>query len=255
MLFFIGWHQPVNGASGCGQFDRTVVSVNRLINRRSLFPVRDWIMDSGAFTRIATGVGHLPIEDYAKTIDRWSSNGNLLAAVTQDFMCEKFILNITGLTVGDHQQMTISNYDKLLPLTKTYIMPVLQGYEPQEYVAHLKDYGDRLSYGAWVGVGSICKRNANASSVEEVLLAIKSVRPDLRLHGFGIKRSALQSAIVWDLLYSADSQAAGLLGGSGRDKYKRTNDPAKALEYAKAIAPPAQLSIFSNNLHKGGSNG
>lgn len=245
MLFFVGWHQPVNGPSGCSGFDRCIVSVNRLLNRRSPFPVKDWILDSGAFTRLTTGAGHLPVEVYAKEIDRWSANGNLLAAVTQDYMCEPFVLSQTGLTVKDHQRLTIANYDALRSLvSSTYIMPVLQGYQPTEYVQHLSDYGDRLSYGAWVGVGSVCKRNANPGALMSVLLAIKSVRPDLRLHGFGVKKSALASAIVWDLLYSADSQAAGLFAGRGSKKYVGGNNPEKALKYAAAIAPPAQISIF-----------
>jgi hypothetical protein len=45
-------------------------------------------------------------------------------------------------------------------------------------------YGDRLERGAWTGVGSVCKRQGKPSIVEGILLAIKEVRPDLRLHGF-----------------------------------------------------------------------
>lgn len=207
--------------------------------------MRDWIIDSGAFSRIATGVYHLPVEVYAKEIDRWSNNGNLLAAVTQDYMCEPFVLGLTGLTVKDHQNLTIENYDALNKLvSSTYIMPVLQGYLAEEYLEHLNDYDSRLAEGAWVGVGSVCKRNANQGALISVLLAIKSVRPDLRLHGFGIKKTALSSPVVWDLLYSADSQAAGLIGGQGSNKYAQANNPHIAQQYANTIAPPAQLSIF-----------
>lgn len=244
--FFIGWHQPVKGSSGCGNFDRCMISVNRLINRRSDFPVNRWMLDSGAFTRITSGKGHLDVDVYASQIDRWSTCGDLAAAVTQDWMCEKFVLNITGLSVRTHQKLTVDRFDELKNAvrTNTYIMPVLQGYEPSEYVRHLNDYGDRLKHCAWVGVGSICKRNANASSIESVLIAIKSERPDLNLHGFGIKRTALTSSVVWDLLYSADSQAHGLSDGSGSNKYSRSNDPLKAIEYAQEIKAPSQLSIF-----------
>ena len=245
--FFIGWHQPRNGISGCGSFDRTMVSVNRLIDRRSDFPVKRWILDSGAFTRITSGKGHLSPWIYATQIDRWSRCGDLAAAVTQDWMCESFVLNITGMTIADHQRLTIERFDILKKLIQsgTYLMPVLQGYEPVDYVRHVKDYGDRLADGDWVGVGSICKRNANAISIASVLLAIKTERPDLRLHGFGIKRTALESGLVWDLLYSADSQAAGLSSGSGSNKYAGSNDPNIAAKYAKNIKPPLQLSIFN----------
>jgi hypothetical protein len=88
-----------------------------------------------------------------------------------------------------------------------YILPVLQGYTPQSYVDHLRMYGDRLAQGAYVGVGSVCKRNASPSSIAQVLKAIKAERPDLRLHGFGIKTTSLLWADVRDNLYSADSMA------------------------------------------------
>lgn len=47
---YVGLHQP----SDAQHFDAAFVSVNRLRNRKSDFVVGDWIMDSGAFTEIAT---------------------------------------------------------------------------------------------------------------------------------------------------------------------------------------------------------
>jgi hypothetical protein len=249
--FFVGWHQPRNGPSGCAEFSATMISVNRLIGRRSGFPVQDWILDSGAFTRIASGRGHLPAKLYAKEIARWSGNGNLRAAVSQDFMCEAFILGKTGLTIADHQRLTIHRYDRLLcELQKIdpehpYLMPVLQGFAPAEYAAHPEQYGDRLKLGQWVGVGSVCKRNGDPSAIEAVLLTIKTLRPDLRLHGFGLKRTALKSAMVWDLLETADSMAPSYHARKNPQKGRSSNDPRAALEYAQALTSPAQMSIFA----------
>jgi hypothetical protein len=67
--------------------------------------------------------------------------------------------------------------------------------------------GARLAPGAWVGVGSVCKRNGSPAAIEAVLLAIKRERPDLRLHGFGLKSTALSSRLVRELLHTADSMA------------------------------------------------
>ena len=123
-------------------------------------------------------------------------------------MCQEFILTRTGLSVDDHQRLTIERYDALRSLVHTpEIMPVLQGYRPDEYVSHIEQYGDRLHLGHWAGVGSVCKRNKDASAIEAVLLAIKQRRPDLRLHGFGVKLTALSSGLVRGLLHSADSMA------------------------------------------------
>lgn len=166
-------------------------------------------MDSGAFSTIFKHGGYPePVEIYAEQIKRWKSNGELLAAVTQDYMCEPAMLAKTGLTVTDHQRLTIERYDALLRCnTGCYIMPVLQGYEPEEYVNHIRQYGDRLPIGAWVGVGSICKRNSSPCLVLDVLSAIKKYRPDLRLHGFGLKLTALMSPEIRSLLFTADSMA------------------------------------------------
>jgi hypothetical protein len=87
--FFTGLHQP----SDAQHFAAAFVSVNRLRNRKSGFVVGDWIMDSGAFSEISTH-GHYrhPVSEYAAQIRRWKDNGNLLAAVSQDFMCEPWIV-------------------------------------------------------------------------------------------------------------------------------------------------------------------
>lgn len=205
MRFFIGLHQP----SDARHFESCFISVNRLRRRKSSFAVKDWIMDSGAFTEISTwGKYRYSVAEYADEIRRWKDNGNLLAAVAQDYMCEPFILEKTGLSVEEHQRLTIERYDALLDEdTGVPIIPVLQGFAPADYVRHIDMYGDRLAHGAWVGVGSVCKRNGNIGAIEDVLIAIHDRRPDLRLHGFGLKTTALSSGLVQRLLFSADSMA------------------------------------------------
>lgn len=166
-------------------------------------------MDSQAFMTILKYGGYpFPPEEYADQIVRWKGNGNLLAAVSQDYMCEPDMLKITGLPVADHQRLTIERYDALLAAqTGVYIMPVLQGYTPSEYVSHIRQYGGRLTPGMWVGVGSVCKRNGSPKRVLDVLIAIKTERPDLKLHGFGLKITALSKGTIRALLESADSMA------------------------------------------------
>ena len=166
---------------------------------------------------------------YADEINRWKVNGNLLAAVTQDMMCEPFILGKTGLAVWQHQEITVGRYVRIREATDAYVMPVLQGFTPESYLRHAEMYGSLLAHGAWCGVGSVCKRNGNPRQIEDILLAIKSARPDLRLHGFGLKIEALRSGTVRSLLHSADSMAWCFAAGhEGRD----ANDPREALRYA-----------------------
>ncbi|MGF1987890.1 MAG: DUF7221 family queuine tRNA-ribosyltransferase-like protein [Nostoc sp. ZfuVER08] len=186
-----------------------MVSVNSLRDRVSDFICGDWILDSGAFTEVARHGGYRHgVEQYYWQIKRWSTCGNLLIAVAQDWMCESFALERTGLTVEEHQRLTVERYDQLMKLKPSVeIMPVLQGYRISDYIKHLSDYGTRLAPGAWVGVGSVCRRNGNPGEVADILRTVKLIRPDLRLHGFGLKILALENAEVRLLLFSTDSMA------------------------------------------------
>src|SRR5690349_17785232 len=92
-----------------------MISVNRLRNRKSDFVVHDWILDSGAFTELSRFDHYRhSVQEYANQVKRWRTCGTLLAAVSTDFMCEPFILEKTGLTVAEHQRLTIERYDELL---------------------------------------------------------------------------------------------------------------------------------------------
>ncbi|MFP4889292.1 hypothetical protein [Paraburkholderia sp. EG304] len=244
MRFFTGLHQP----SDAKHFDAAFISKNRLKARKSGFAVGDWIMDSGAFTTILTHGGYPEgVEVYAAEIKRWSTNGNLLAAVAQDYMCEAHMLKITGMTIEQHQQLTIERYDALMQcdVGRVYILPVLQGYSPEDYVRHIAMYGERLKHGAWVGVGSVCKRNGDPRAIEAVLMAIKAVRPDLKLHGFGLKSTALSSWIVRALLHTADSMAWSF---AARKQGRNANDWREAKRWTERIAEipePTQAGLFT----------
>jgi hypothetical protein len=252
MQFFTGLHQP----SDAKHFQFAFLSVIRLKDRKGPVICNDAILDSSAFSIVAKH-GCFPDapETYAKQIVHCKGliergGGRLLAAVSQDKMCERIICARTlDLPIEDlpkknpareialremlpdaewaaqiivHQIETIERYDALLECnTGVLIMPVLQGFHPDDYVRHIRMYGDRLKPGMWVGVGSVCKRNGNIRAVEDVLLTIHHERPDLRLHGFGLKTTALSSGLVQDLLHTADSMAwsfaARMIGGNGND--------------------------------------
>jgi hypothetical protein len=245
--FFTGLHQP----SDAGRVDAGFISVHRLAHRKApmrISPDWPWIMDSGAFSTILIHHGYPePVAAYAAEIRRWASNGHLLAAVAQDFMCEAHMLALTGLTVADHQCLTVDRYDALLrcDVAGVTILPVLQGYSPASYVEHLRRYGASLAPGAWVGVGSICKRNGNPAAIEDVLLAIHGARPDLRLHGFGIKTTALESGLVRDLLHSADSMAWSY---GERMQGRSPNDVRAAARFGLRIRTMPVQTTFAGRL-------
>ncbi len=240
MRFFIGLHQP----SDARHFDHVMVSVNRLRQRKSDFVVNEWVMDSGAFTEVARHGGYREgVGEYAAQVRRWRRCGHMVACVAQDWMCEPFVLARTGKTLAEHQRLTIERYDALLDADcGAYVLPVLQGYHPDDYARHADQYGARLAHGDWVGVGSVCKRNSTPREVAAVLLAIHGVRPDLRLHGFGLKSTALAMPLVHELLHSADSMAWGF---AARRQGRNPNDWREAERYRRVLAErPIQRVLF-----------
>ncbi len=153
-------------------------------------------------------------------IRRFSGTG-LIAASTQDYMCEPVALRATGLTLRRHQALTIDRFDAIRDAgtAGVHLLPVLQGRTPDDYRRHLDAYGPRIGCGAWVGVGSLCKRQGDPAVIAAILDAILLDRPDLRLHGFGCKRTSLLDEAVRSRLATADSMAWSLAARfEGRDQ-------------------------------------
>jgi hypothetical protein len=229
--FYVGLHQPSDGR----RFERACISINRLLARKKPVGCKV-LLDSGAFTEISThGRYRTDVAEYARRIRRIVDGGvaEIEVAVAQDYMCEPFILAKTGLTVEDHQRLTIERYDALLAENLPVpIMPVLQGYSVEDYRRHLVAYGERLTPGMWVGVGSVCKRNSDPSQVLAILSAIKELRPDLLLHGFGLKTTALMVPEICAALHSSDSMAWSF---SARKQGRNGNSWLEAQAFAAKI--------------------
>lgn len=206
-------------------------------------------MDSAAFSEVVIHGGYrAPPAAFAAEACAWTARvPGCVFVASQDYMCEPFVLEKTGLTIPDHQLMTIERYDAIMAAwtSATPVLPVLQGFAQADYLKHLDDYGDRLAEGAWVGVGSVCKRQGAIAMVEDLLGSIKERRPDLRLHGFGVKLTALKSQLIRDLLYSADSMAWSF---SARKQGRDVNDWREAENFVKRVSEPApvvaQPSLF-----------
>lgn len=242
MRFFCGMHSLAHA----GRLPRVFVSANRLRGRKAPIPAHEWIMDSGGFSELLNhGAYRESPEQFAENARRWASNGSgkLLAVVSQDFMCAPPVLERTGASVADHQRLTIERYDRLLQLgVGTYLMPVLQGQVPADFVAHVKAYGDRLAPGAWVAVGSIQPISTNPAAVGAVLLAIKQARPDLRLHGLGLKGASLADSLCRAMLESADSMAWSF---AARREGRNGNCASEAVRWVEKMdAAPRQSLLF-----------
>lgn len=204
MRFYLGTHQPHwLWELGLPFF----VSHRRLKDRktfgRALGP---WCLDSGGFTELSQfGEWRSSPGEYAEAVNRYQDEiGNLVWAAPQDWMCEPHVLNMTGLTVREHQERTVENYLSLTELGGPYI-PVLQGWHLDDYLQCVDLYGEAgidLTQEPVVGVGSVCRRQGTADACEVFTqladLGIKS-------HGFGVKVTGLRE--YGHLLVSADSMA------------------------------------------------
>lgn len=238
MDFYVGLHQP----SDARHFSHCCIHVGRLGTRQKLLGCKKMILDSQAFRILELHGDHqLSPAEYAAIGARLAGLCDELVMVTQDYPCERYMFQRrfehTGVrfTVADHQCLTIARYDELhfhASQLDLAVMPVLQGYAPHEYVDHIRQYGRRLRPGAWVGVGSVCKRNGDPSAIRDVLYSIKKARSDLRLHGFGLKSTALAWGWIRDALYSADSMAWSY---AARKQGRNANDWNEADAYQKRI--------------------
>lgn len=231
MKFFVGLHHPCDAQ----HFDRCLISANTLRTRRKPFEVGEWILDSGGFNEVLkNGTYELAPEAYAELIRRLSPFGKLLTAVSQDYMCSEAVLVRTGLSVHEHQRLTIERFDALraLDTNGVPIMPVLQGVLPAHYASHAVEYGDRLQHGAWVGVGSVVHRQRNVGLISAILAAVLRMRPDLKLHAFGLKTTSLAYGSVRDKLYSGDSIS---WSWEARKQGRNANDWKEAAAFARRI--------------------
>lgn len=213
MRFYLGTHIP--SWLTRPEAPTLFVSRRRLARRKGVpQAVVPWSLDSGGFSELRLyGEWRTTPGEYVRDVARYRDEiGRLEWAAPQDWMCEEVMLARTGLTVGEHQRRTLTNYLELRTLDATLpFVPVLQGQTLGDYRRHADAYlaaGVDLAASPVVGVGSVCRRQATDEIVDIVMgLAVVD---GLALHGFGMKTLGL--AKVGHLLASADSMAWCMAG-------------------------------------------
>lgn len=191
MIFYLGTHMPhwLN--------DSTVplfVSHRRLMRTKKLpKATHRWALDSGGFTELSMfGGWKTSPQEYVRAVERYALLiGRLDWAAPQDWMCEPVMLAKTGLTVLDHQRLTVANYVELLDRSDCgHFIPVLQGWQIDDYQRHVQMYGEagvNLALEHRVGIGSVCRRQYTAE-IGEIVESLSH----LRLHGFGVKTAGVR---------------------------------------------------------------
>lgn len=206
MLFYLGTHM----VCWLGSVEYPLFVSHRRLFKRHSFPraIGHWALDSGGFSELSMyGRWETTPKQYAAKVAQYAAEiGNLDWASIQDWMCEPFILDKTGLSVVEHQRRTIQNYQQLMDINPDISWtPVIQGFSRDEYIHHLEMYDDAgidLREFPVVGIGSICRRQ-HTDEAESIIRELSGL--GLSLHGFGFKIMGLQKS--YHHLVSADSMA------------------------------------------------
>lgn len=205
--FFLGVHR----AHWLAIADVPLFVSHRILAPRKTLPraLAPWALDSGGFTELSLyGEWRTTPVSYIKAVRRYVEEiGSLAFASPQDWMNEPIMNAKTGLTVAEHQRRTINNYIELRTLDPQLpIIPVLQGWEPWQYLQHLDDYAARgidLHAEKTVGVGTVCRRQDTV--VADRIFAGLTATGLNNLHGFGVKITGLRR--YGQHLNSSDSMA------------------------------------------------
>lgn len=207
MKFYVGTWQPKH----IERTDQPLMISFRWIRKRKK-PIEqraELALDSGGFTEIAThGKWTISPEEYVNTIRRLVKDINLTFnfIAPQDWMCEPDMVKKTGLSVKEHQKLTVNNYLTLRYLAPELpIIPVVQGYTLEEYKECCILYeqkGVRLRDLPLVGVGSVCRREST-QEISDILSWFSD--NDIKTHAFGVKKGGLINARGY--ISSADSMA------------------------------------------------
>ncbi|MEU4779245.1 hypothetical protein [Micromonospora sp. NPDC023633] len=237
-----------------------MVSFGRLRRLKQLPEALDWwVEDSRGFSELSQhGRWTITPQEYVAALRRHAQEiGMLRWASPQDWMCEPWITAKTGLTVREHQRRSVDNLLELRALLDQpgdpHIVPVLQGWEPADYLRCWEMYdaaGVDLLAEPVVGLGSTCRREATAE-VQELVEAFAA--RGVRLHAYGAKTRGL--LMYGQLLASADSFAwsAGARKRIGRCRHGvvkwEANCPVRAREWRDVVL--ANVATAHRRPHQG----
>lgn len=206
VTFYLGTHQP----QWLAVTDVPLFVSHRRLMGRKTFPraLGPWALDSGGFSELSLfGSWQTSATDYIAAVRRYMAEiGGMAWAAIQDWMCEPFMIERTGLSLAEHQRRTIESYLSLSAMAPDVPWtPVIQGFARDDYHRHCDDYaaaGVDLAALPIVGVGSICRRQG--TEIGARILRSIAIR-GIKIHAFGLKTLGLRK--VGDMIESSDSMA------------------------------------------------
>lgn len=161
------------------------------------------MLDSGAFGSAFWDGGYTyGPDDYLKIVERvmpeyW---------VTMDIPCEPNIM--PELSIQERIERTVVNTKILITAPFPGFLPVIQGWEVQDYLYCIDCMEREGLIKPIMGIGSICRRGKQAPIVN-IVRHISQRLPGIKFHAFGVKVSTLRynNGEILNYLDSLDTAA------------------------------------------------
>ncbi len=180
-------------------------------NRPPKYEYENLFIDSGGFYSSMHSGGYTKSNDeYLDYIQKWQPRFFAL----RDYPCEPELLRKHNLNVLKNIERTIENHLILIDKIESGLwdihgkpIPVIQGWQISDYLLCIDLFKDVGLIKDYMAIGSICRRN-QTDVIKDVILAVRDNIPArIKLHGFGVKLTALKDLAIWKALYSVDSGA------------------------------------------------
>jgi len=203
-------------------------------NRPPKYPYELLFIDSGGFFS-SMQAGHYTKTD-AEYLEYIEAKNPAFFAL-RDYPCETELLKKHSRTVFEHIKMTVEHHCLLLDMLPEYNInavpiPVIQGWSVEDYQLCIDLFRERGLITDYMAIGSVCRR----TSIKNIRDIIVSVRDNLpaktKLHGFGVKLTALKDLAIWNALYSVDSGAWDYVARWKKFRGEETNIPDASLNAA-----------------------
>lgn len=158
-----------------------------------------------------------PMLDKTRRLDAeyaaFLAGGGIAPEDELDTMLDELHLASFEEQILTHQERTVANFVHLQELwynsteDESPFMPVLQGWEVEDYLRCVRIYRDagvNVTDFPVVGLGSVCRRQ-DTDEIGEIVETLLHAVPGLELHGFGVKIRGLEKYGL--MLLTADSLA------------------------------------------------
>lgn len=166
-------------------------------------------IDSGGFySSLKTGEYKSTDEEYLEYVDKIRP----FAWALRDYPCEPELLKKWGRTPRENILRTVDNHRKLLGIADDLgisdtAVSVVQGWSLDDYLYCLDEFRSAGLIRNYMAIGSICRRG-QLNTISKIITTLRQELPGwVKLHGFGLKITALENKAVWDSLYSIDTGA------------------------------------------------